>query len=54
MSKEVRQGLGLVVIAALLALVWVATETPIYGTVALLVALGGLALVAWGLLRPAD
>lgn len=54
MRKEVSQGLGLVAIAALFALLWVVTGARFVGSVALLVAVGGLVLLAIGLLRPAD
>lgn len=55
MRKEVRQGLGLVAIAVALGLLWAVTEARLLGVVAVWVALGGLALVALGLLtRPAD
>ena len=53
MGKEVRQGLGLVVVAVLLAVLWAAADARILGAAAFLVVLGGLALVAKGLLRPA-
>lgn len=54
MRKEVSQGLGLVVVALLLAVVWAVSEARILGAAALLVALGGLVVLAIGLLRPAD
>lgn len=52
MTKELRQGLGLLAVASLLALLWAVVETRIFGAAALVVALGGLVLVAWGLLSP--
>lgn len=52
MRKEVSQGLGLVVVAVVLALLWAVTDTRFLGAAALLVALGGLALLAIGLLAP--
>lgn len=53
MRKEVGQGVGLVVVAVLLALLWAVTDTQFLGAAALLFALGGLGLVAYGLLAPA-
>jgi hypothetical protein len=50
MGKEVRQGLGLVAVAALLAVLWAVSDARFLGGAALLVLIGGLVLVAWGLL----
>lgn len=54
MRKEVSQGLGLVVLAALLALLWAAADVRLLGAAAFLTAIGGLVLLAVGLLRPAS
>ena len=53
MSNEVRQGLGLVVIAVLLAMVWALSDVRLFFGAAVLTAIGGLALTAKGLLVPA-
>jgi hypothetical protein len=54
MRKEVSQGLGLVVIAVLLALVWALSDVRLVGAAAFLTAAGGLVVLAVGLLRPAS
>jgi hypothetical protein len=52
MNKEVAQGLGLLAVSAALALVWLVAEARIISGAAFLCAIGGLVLVAKGLLLP--
>lgn len=56
MTKELRQGLGLLVVAAAIGLLWIAVggDVPVIGGAALLFALGGLFVVAVGLFRGDD
>lgn len=51
-NKEVTQGLGLLAVAVLLALIWLVAEARIISGAAFLFAIGGLVLVAKGLLMP--
>jgi hypothetical protein len=53
MRKEVSQGLGLVVVALLFGVLWIATDSAVLRLGTVLFALGGLALLAYGLLAPA-
>lgn len=54
MGKEVRTGLGVLAVAALFAVLWAATDSPVLRLGAALFALIGLALLAYGLLRRQD
>lgn len=54
MNEDVSRGLGLGVIAVLLALLWMGSGTWQLGVVAVPFLLGAALLVARGLFRPAD
>jgi hypothetical protein len=60
MRNEVRTGLGVLAVAALFAVLWAATDSPILRLGTVLFALIGLGLLAYGLLsgqngqRPAE
>ena len=51
MSKEVRNGIGVLVVAVLFAVLWAAADSPVLRLGTVLFAVIGLVLLAVGLLR---
>lgn len=54
MDRDVRRGLGLLVVAALLGILWLAGAYPAYGVAGLVLAVVGLLLIARNLLAATD